>query len=268
MVSTQFLAKIPAFSSLSPSQLEEMAEHWTVLEKNYHDVIFKHGQAANSIYIIQEGSVIISINDANSQPVVLSHLRPGEMFGELTMFEISRRTANATAAEKTVLLEMKQNTFVSFLKKYPDISIKLLGVLARRIRDTNALLEQQVTRNVNDEMEAELTFADRAADGFANFIGSWTFIIVFTIIIVIWIFVNTYAVFFQPADPYPYILLNLILSCLAAIQAPVIMMSQGRQAKKDHLAAEMDYKVNLKSELQIEEVLEKLELVLNKLNEK
>ena len=135
------------------------------------------------------------------------------------------------------------------------------------MRDTNEILEQQVTRNANEEIEIEFTLSDRIADKFAGFIGSWTFILIFIVVLLSWITLNTYAILFRPMDHYPFILLNLILSCLAAIQAPVIMMSQGRQSKKEHIAADLDYKINLKAELQIEEIMIKLDQVINKLNE-
>lgn len=265
MAITEFLSTIPVFSSLSSSQLKELAEHWKVVEKNYHEIIFNKGDVANAIYIIQEGGVIITINTFHEDTLVLSHLEKGEMFGELTLFGNTKRSAMASASSKTILLEMPRDTFIQFLKKFPDIAINLLAILSKRLRDTNEILEQQVTRNVNEEIEIEFTLSDKIADKFAGFIGSWTFILIFIVVLLAWITLNTYAILFRPLDHYPFILLNLILSCLAAIQAPVIMMSQGRQSKKEHIAAELDYKINLKAELQIEEIMVKLDQVLNKL---
>ncbi len=129
--------------------------------------------------------------------------------------------------------------------------------MSKRLRDTNNIIERQITRNVNDELESEITFGERIADSFANAIGSGHFIISFISLLIFWIVLNVY-VLLEHIDPYPFILLNLMLSCIAAIQAPVIMMSQGRQAKKDHIAADLDYKINLKAELQIEEILVRL----------
>lgn len=265
MTTAEFLASIPVFSSLTSSQLKELADHWKVVEKNYHEIIFNKGDFANTIYLVREGGVTISINTFHDETLVLSHLGKGEMFGELTLFELSKRTATASASSKTILLEMSHDTFIHFLKKFPQVAINLLAILSNRLKDTNEILEQQVTRNVNEEIETELTFADRAADKCSAFIGSWTFIFIFIVVLVVWITLNTYAILFQPRDPYPYILLNLVLSCLAAIQAPVIMMGQGRQSKKDKIAAELDYKNNLKAEVQIEEIMTKLDQVLSKL---
>lgn len=265
MTNIDFLSTIPLFSSLSAAELKEIAEHWKIVEKSFHEIIFNRGDPANSVFIIQEGGVNITLDTFHEETLMLSHLTRGEMFGELTLFDINKRSATASAASKTILLEMPRDTFIHFLKKFPDIALNLLGILSKRLRDTNEILEQHVTRNVNDEAEIELTLSDKVADKFAGFIGSWVFIFIFMLILFSWIALNTFSFFFKPLDHYPFILLNLILSCLAAIQAPVIMMSQGRQAKKDHIAAELDYKINLKAELQIEEIMIKLDQVLNKL---
>ncbi len=116
-----------------------------------------------------------------------------------------------------------------------------------------------ITSNLNQEFEQELTFGDKLSDRIAYFGGSWKFIISFAVILVSWITLNSLSLFQKPFDPYPYILLNLVLSCLAALQAPIIMMSQNRQESKDRLRSEMDYKVNLKAELEIRHLKAKLD---------
>jgi len=121
---------------------------------------------------------------------------------------------------------------------------------------------ETVAADINTEFERDLTFGERLADHIANFGGSWRFIIVFGVFILVWMAVNTAALLGRPADPYPFILLNLILSCLAALQAPVIMMSQNRQEAKDRLRSEHDYRVNLKAELEIRHLHEKVDHLL------
>ena len=119
-----------------------------------------------------------------------------------------------------------------------------------------------ITRNVENKLDQHWTLGERLADKIATFGGSWAFLICFAIFIAIWIVVNTVVMITHPADPYPFILLNLILSCLAAIQAPVIMMSQNRQEAKDRLRSQNDYKINLKAELEIQHLDEKLDHLL------
>jgi uncharacterized membrane protein len=121
-----------------------------------------------------------------------------------------------------------------------------------------------ISSNVDNEFERDWTFGERLADRIAGFGGSWVFLIIFALFMVFWIAMNSTVLFWRPVDPYPFILLNLLLSCLAAIQAPVIMMSQNRQEAKDRLHAEHDYQVNLKAELEIRQVHEKLDHLLSK----
>lgn len=126
-----------------------------------------------------------------------------------------------------------------------------------------SLQEQELlSRDVNAEFDRGLTFGERVADKVASFGGSWTFITVFGAVLLLWVAVNSFVLVERPFDPYPFILLNLVLSCLAAIQAPVIMMSQNRQEAKDRLQAEQDYRVNLKAELEIRHVNAKIDLLL------
>jgi uncharacterized membrane protein len=125
-----------------------------------------------------------------------------------------------------------------------------------------------LSENIQEEIEAELTFGQKLADEVAAFGGSWTFIIAFFSFILIWMMVNIWVLATKPFDPFPFILLNLILSCLAAIQAPIIMMSQNRKEQKDRLRGEHDYKINLKAELEIKLLSEKIDHLLVHQNKK
>jgi CRP/FNR family cyclic AMP-dependent transcriptional regulator len=136
--------------------------------------------------------------------------------------------------------------------------------IGARMRQTNVLVSQRATRNINVEMEQRSTIGERIADRVASFGGSWTFIIIYVSFLVGWMALNTFILVHYghgengaQYDPYPYILLNLMLSMTAALQAPIIMMSQNRAAEKDRLAAEQDFQVNLKSELMLEELMRK-----------
>lgn len=119
-----------------------------------------------------------------------------------------------------------------------------------------------VTKNINAEFEQKQTIGEKLADKVAEFGGSWTFIISFGALLILWIITNSVELIWRPFDPYPFIFLNLILSCLAAIQAPIIMMSQNRQEAKDRLRAELDYQINLKAELEIQQLNQKIEQLI------
>lgn len=133
-----------------------------------------------------------------------------------------------------------------------------LDHLARQVIDSLEAGEL-VSRNTEDDIAINSTFGERTADKVAQFGGSWTFILSFGLVLIVWITLNVASLFVRPFDPYPFILLNLVLSCLAAIQAPVILMSQRRQETKDRLRSENDYRVNLKAELEIRQLHEKID---------
>jgi uncharacterized membrane protein len=145
-----------------------------------------------------------------------------------------------------------------------DVLQEEMGELTALEEEVVRSLEEQdlLSRNVNTQFDRELTFGERLADGVAEFGGSWTFMISFGCVLLLWIGINSHVLLHRPFDPYPFILLNLVLSCLAALQAPIIMMSQNRQEAKDRLRAENDYRVNLKAELEVRYVNAKMDLLL------
>lgn len=158
---------------------------------------------------------------------------------------------------------------INELNKYRRLYLSSLinqegGELAQIDKDVVDAIKNNsiLSENIQDDMEAQLTFGQKLADKIAMFGGSWTFIIVFFSFILIWIMINIWVLVTKPFDPYPFILLNLILSCLASIQAPIIMMSQNRQEQKDRQRSEHDYKINLKAELEIKLISEKIDHLL------
>src|SRR6185436_1950997 len=191
-------------------------------------------------------------------------LKPGEFFGELAVLDRGPRSTNATATVETTLHRLSSDDFQAFLMQHPDVAIDVICEIGARMRQTNVLVSQRASRNINVEMEEKATIGQRIADRVASFGGSWTFIIIYLTFLIAWMAFNTFVLVHYGRgeegaqfDPYPYILLNLMLSMTAALQAPIIMMSQNRAAEKDRLAAEQDFKVNLKSELMLEELVRK-----------
>jgi CRP/FNR family transcriptional regulator, cyclic AMP receptor protein len=146
------------------------------------------------------------------------------------------------------------------MRSNPNVALEMLTALANRLRHTDELLRHSATRNVNVEEAAQLTVADRAADLIAEFGGSWKFIIAAVVFFNVWVLVNTWLAWVNKIsfDPYPFLLLSTAINMLAVLQAPIILMSQNRQSHKDRLRAEIDYQVNLKNELALNEILERL----------
>lgn len=255
MVSAEFLSKIPIFENLSPADHDTLAALWHPRELKVGEILFRVGEKGDAMYVIQKGIVEIRIPIQGQQKeITVSVLQEGEFFGELSIVDGLPRTATAVAVEHAHLLEMRRNDFIDFLMERPAVAISMVSIIGKRLRATNELVQSLASKNVNEEMDEQLSFGDRLADKFAEFGGSWSFIIMFGVFVAIWILLNSVQIIFKPFDVYPFVFLNLVLGTLAAVQAPFIMMSQNRAGKKDRLRAELDYQVNLKSELMLQQL--------------
>jgi CRP/FNR family transcriptional regulator, cyclic AMP receptor protein len=258
------LASVPLFKRLTPEELQQLAEEVDQVQYGADETIFNENDRGDALYVVESGAVRIWVLDEDVKPVTLTELKPGEFFGELAVLDRGPRSTNATATEETILHRLSSDDFQKFLLAHPDIAIDIICEIGARMRQTNQLVSQRASRNINLEMEERSTIGQRIADRVASFGGSWTFIIIYLGFLAGWMALNTFLLAHYGTgengaqwDPYPYILLNLMLSMTAALQAPIIMMSQNRAAEKDRLAAEQDFKVNLKSELMLEEIMRK-----------
>jgi uncharacterized membrane protein len=260
----QSLARVPLFKRLEPHELEHLAEDIDQVNYNAGETIFSEHDLGDGLYVLETGSVRIWVMDEDVSEVTLAELKPGDFFGELAVLDRGERSSSATAITDTHLHKLSSDAFQEFLIAHPDAAIDVICEIAQRMRQTNLLVSKRAARNINIEMDEKSTIGQRIADKVASFGGSWTFIIIYVSFLVLWMAANTFALAYYghgengaQFDPYPYILLNLMLSMTAALQAPIIMMSQNRAATKDRLAAEQDFKVNLKSELMLEELIRK-----------
>jgi CRP/FNR family cyclic AMP-dependent transcriptional regulator len=258
------LSRIPLFKRLTPDELEQLAKEVDQVRFDSDETIFNEQDKGDALYVVEAGSVRIWVLDEDVKPVTLAELKPGEFFGELAVLDRGPRSTNATAIVETTLHRLSSDDFQKFLMGHPDVAIDVICEIGARMRQTNVLVSQRATRNINVEMEQRSTIGQRIADRVASFGGSWTFIMIYVSFLLCWMAFNTFVLVHYGRgengaqfDPYPYILLNLMLSMTAALQAPIIMMSQNRAAEKDRLAAEQDFKVNLKSELMLEELMRK-----------
>ena len=258
------LSRVPVFKRLTPEELEQLAAEVDQVKFDADEIVFNEQDKGDALYVVESGSVRIWVLDEDVKPVTLAELKPGEFFVELAVLDRGPRSTNATTIGKTILHRLSSDDFQAFLMKHPDVAIDVICEIGARMRQTNMLVSQRATRNINVEMAERATIGQRIADRVASFGGSWTFIIIYVSFLVAWMALNTFVLVHYGQgkdgaqwDPYPYILLNLMLSMTAALQAPIIMMSQNRAAEKDRLAAEQDFKVNLKSELMLEELMRK-----------
>ena len=260
----QSLARVPIFKRLEPHELQHLAEEVDQVDFKAGETIFNEHDRGDSLYVVETGSVRIWVFDEDVEEVTLAELKAGDFFGELAVLDRGERSSSATAIVDTHLHRLSSDDFQKFLMEHPDVSIDVICEIAARMRQTNLLVSQRAARNINVQMEERATVGQRVADKVASFGGSWTFIMIYVSFLVAWMVINSFVLLHYGRgengaqfDPYPYILLNLMLSMTAALQAPIIMMSQNRAAEKDRLAAEQDFKVNLKSELMLEELVRK-----------
>jgi len=250
------LALVPLFRRLDDHELMKLAEEVDQVSFKSGEAIFHEYDQGDALYLVESGAVRIWVNDDDAQQITLSELKDGDFFGELSVLDKGERSANATATSDCVLHRLRRDDFHEFLLDHSYVAIDLICEIGSRLRQTNMLVSQRVTRNVNTEMEKKLTVGQRIADKVAAFGGSWRFIILYSSILIVWMAGNTFLLARYSSgaqfDPYPYILLNLMLSMTAAMQAPVILMSQNRATERDRFAAEQDFRVNLKSELMLD----------------
>ncbi|MFL6513823.1 MAG: DUF1003 domain-containing protein [Chthoniobacterales bacterium] len=260
-MSPETLRGVPLFESLDDEAADTLCSLLTMEQTEAASILFRAGDAGDSMYLIEEGKVQISMRSADGEELILAVLGPGDFFGEMALIDGKARSANACVVEPSRLAVLSRPHFLSFLSSSPRIAVEMLTALTRRLRRTDELLRHLATRNVNEEEASHLTFADRAADVIAEFGGSWKFIIFSLGLFAFWVVMNTILLTRNPFDPWPFMFLNLALNMVTALQAPIIMMSQNRQSHKDRLRADLDYRVNLKNELALNEILRRLHII-------
>ena len=228
--------------------------------------VYKIGDPGDRAYILVSGAVQVTTVDEDHQEVIVDQPAAGEFFGFASMLEQTPHQTNAVATEDTVAIEVDRNDILILLQRKPHAGMDMLTVLGRQFHASQQLVRLRASRNPNVLIEEKTTFGERIADAVAGFGGSWAFIIMFAAAIIIYSGINI-VLRNRAWDPYPFILLNLFLSMLAAIQAPVIMMSQNRQDTKDRLRGELDFDVNRRAESEIQGLARKMNLLGDKIGD-
>jgi CRP/FNR family transcriptional regulator, cyclic AMP receptor protein len=256
----EVLKHVPLFALLDEDETAVLAAQVELKNFAPRQRIYKMGEPSGQAYVMVSGKVRVTTVDEDQQEVVVDEPAHGEFFGFASMLEQTPHQTSATATEETVCLEVSRGDIATLLQRKPHAGMDMLTVLGRQFHASQQLVRLRAMRNANEVIEAKSTLPERIADSMVQFGGSWTFIIGFLILSSIYTAIN---VGMRKAawDPYPFILLNLILSLLAAIQAPVIMMSQNRQDRKDRVRGELDYAVNRRAEAEIQGLAHKLNLL-------
>jgi CRP/FNR family transcriptional regulator, cyclic AMP receptor protein len=258
-IELSLLSDVPIFRLLDDTERRTLAALFEQRTCEAGETIFHHGEPGDEIFLVGNGRVEAFVTNDTGDKIVLAQVSRGEVFGEISLLDGGPRTASAIAVDKSELLVLDRDRLLELVKRHPHVALDLLSVMGQRLRLTDELIRAGVARNLNEEEDEQMTFGERIADRVASFGGSWTFIMIFGTFLVSWVVLNSVFLAKKPIDAFPYILLNLFLSMIAALQAPVIMMSQNRQSIKDRLKADLDYKVNLRSELEVAELHRKLD---------
>jgi CRP/FNR family transcriptional regulator, cyclic AMP receptor protein len=260
------LRQIPLFALLDDEEIGVLAAQVEIKKFAARQRIYKLGEPGKYAYVMVSGVVRVTTVDRDHQEVLVDEPRDGEFFGFASMLDDTPHQTTALAMEETTCVEVSRDDIVALLQQKPMAGMDMLTVVSRQFHASQELVRLRASRNSNDVIEEEMSFGDRLADSVARFGGSWIFIILFGAVLVVYASANI-VLKVRAWDPYPFILLNLFLSMLAAIQAPVIMMSQNRQETKDRVRGELDYEVNLRAESEIQNLSSKLNLLTEKIGD-
>jgi CRP/FNR family transcriptional regulator, cyclic AMP receptor protein len=264
--SPETLKQVPLFALLDDEELAVLAAQVELKTFARQQRIYKMGSAGGTAYVMVSGSVKVTTLDQDNQEVTVDEPAPGDLFGFASLFEQTPHQTDATAWEETTCVEIDRDDIFVLLQRKPHAGMDLLTALGRQIHSAHDLVWSRAMRNPNDVIEEEATWPEQIADDVARFGGSWRFIILFAVVLAVYSAINV--VLGQRAwDPYPFILLNLFLSMLAAIQAPVIMMSQNRQDRKDRVRGDIEFDVNRRAEMEIRSLARQVYLVDEKIGD-
>ncbi len=262
----EVLRHVPLFALLDDEETAVLAGQVELKKFAPRQRIYKIGDTGGQAYVVVSGRVQVTTVDQDHQEVVIDEPTLGEFFGFASMLDQMPHQSGAMALEETLCLEVSRDDIAVLLQRKPLAGMDMLAVLGRQFHASQQLVRTRATRNPNEVIEEQATLGERIADSVARFGGSWVFIITFLAILGLYTGINS--VFRRSAwDPYPFILLNLFLSMLASLQAPVIMMSQNRQDAKDRLRGELDYEVNRRAESEIQGLGRKLNLLGDKIGD-
>ena len=267
MTSTvEALRQAPLFALFDEDEIALLAAKVEIKSFAARQRIYKTGDPGGQGYVIVEGSVTVTTVDHDNQEVVVDQPGPGEFFGFAAMLGQTPHQTEAITAAPSVCIEIDRDDILTLLERKPHAGMDLLAVLSHQIHSAQELIRSRAMRNANELIEEQATWPEQVADTVARFGGSWVFIILFGLVLAVYTTANV-VLGKQAWDPYPFILLNLFLSMLAAIQAPVIMMSQNRQDQRDRLRSELDYDVNRRAASEIQSLARKLNLIHEKVGD-
>jgi CRP/FNR family cyclic AMP-dependent transcriptional regulator len=266
--SADILAQIELFEHLEEEDRQGLADVVDSIDLGAGETLFRAGEPGDSLFIVAHGEVELFIKDTAGQKIILTVAREGEMFGELALLDRGARTATAIALADSQLLVLDRDDLLMLFQKTPVSALRLLAAMSQMMRRADELLRTRVSRNVNEEVEEHLTPLQRVADWIAWFSGSMSFLMLNGLWFIIWIIINTMPVGIRQFDPFPFGLLTMIVSLEAIFLSCFVLVSQNRQAEKDHIRSDIEYEVNIKAELEVAHLHEKVDRLYEQMLEK
>jgi uncharacterized membrane protein len=257
----ELLAEVPFFQLLNDEERNFLAGELDVVSFRQGDMVFTYGDPGDSMYVIKTGEVEVFFKDDTGGRIVLETAREGDFFGELSLLDNGPRTASVVATKDVEALRVDRNDLDHLLRLHPEAALDLLTAMGRRMRVTAELLRHTASRNVNEVVEDNRTSVQKAADWIAEFSGSIAFLMIHVVLFFLWIVMNVgNGVPGIPLfDRFPFGLLTMAVSLEAIILSVFVLLSQNRQVAKDRVRGDIEYDVNLKAELEIAHLHEKMD---------
>ncbi len=259
MVDAALLADVPLFKLLDEQERADLVSRVKECAFEADQVLFHAGEPGGAMYVVRSGEVEIFCDDNSGQRVVLETCRPGDFFGEISLLDGGSRTASAKTLSRVEAIEIDRADLDQLFHRHPHAAMDLLAAMGKRLRFTTDLLRHTASRNVVREIEDKRTAIEKAADWIAAFSGSIPFLFIHILIFTVWIAWNEFPDWLHPFDPYPYGFLTMVVSLEAIILSVFVLLSQNRQVEKDRARSDVEYEVNLKAELEIMQLHEKLD---------
>jgi uncharacterized membrane protein len=251
------LADLPLFASLRPKERALLGEAVDARALEAGETLFRAGDPGQAMFVVVAGSVEISVTDHAGQKIVLSICGKGDAFGELAMLDEGPRSATAQALEACQLLEVDRGDLLLLVKKRPEAALHLLGAMGAMTRKADSLLRARVARNAQEEIEDQRTLLEKITDWVAEFSGSIIFLSLNALWFAAWIYLNTGGG--ARFDPYPFGFLTMVVSLEAIILSILVLLAQNRQAAKDRIRDDVEYDINVKAELEVAHLHQKLD---------
>ena len=256
------LAGVPFFQYLDDDEREVLAQQLDVVRLPAGDPVFHVDDPGGILYVIRQGCVEVFLKDDTGERIVLETPGPGEVFGELSFLDGGARSASVVVTEDLEALAVDRDDLNHLFRTHPEAGLDIIAAMGKRLRRSVELLRRTASRNVNVEVEDRRTKVERAADWIAAFSGSITFLMLHVVFFAVWILLNvSWLPGWRPPmfDPFPFGLLTMVVSLEAIILSVFVLLSQSRQATKDRIRGDIEYEVNLKAELEVAQLHEKID---------